>query len=243
MNLLEMLSRELKDKRYSEFEKMRYIYLRCCQLFSFDARWNFFTLFSQNIIREIENEQFDIEYIKKRLVVCHSFSKSILKPLLDYLTTIDVSVVGHEHSFIEAKCDGKKWVLDATFGDFPRVKMGLNTEGFHEDEEPTLNFENLDNSLGFKHVNKDCYKIVNWHDGYGFMDKVSRIITASDCKFHYSDVVFLYNYMTYLMKQDTKTVLGSDGNLRRLIHFTENERDYTINKDEGEYKLALVKKH
>ena len=36
MNLLAKLDNELKDKNLTDFEKVRYIYLRTCELFSFD---------------------------------------------------------------------------------------------------------------------------------------------------------------------------------------------------------------
>ena len=39
MDLLETLHDELKDRHFSEEEKMLYIYLRTCQEFSFDDRF------------------------------------------------------------------------------------------------------------------------------------------------------------------------------------------------------------
>ena len=242
MNLVERMNDELKGKRLSEFEKMRYIYLRCCEIFSYDARWNYYTFFSEQIMREIETRMFDLHNINDTLVICHSFSKSILKPLLDVFTTVKSKVVGEEHSFVEAKCDGKTWNLDATYGDFARVKMGLETEDFNEDEKKE-DFTLLDESLGFRHIDKKKYSIHEWRDGYDFMSRVAGTISASDCRHHYTDVLFLYNYMTYLMKQETETVMGSDGYLRRNIHFMENGEDYTISKDTGEYRLALVRKN
>ena len=242
MDLVQKISNELKGKRLSEFEKMRYIYLRCCEIFSYDARWNYFTFFSNELIREIENKMFDLYNINDTLVICHSFSKSILKPLLDVFTTIDSTVIGEEHSFIEAKCDGKTWNLDATYGDFARVKMGLETEGFNEDDK-VEDFTLLDESLGFRHIDKKIYSVHEWRDGYDYMQRVAGTISRSDCRHHYTDVLYLYNYMTYLEKQDTKTIMGPDGMLRRVIHFTGNGEEYSINKDTGEYRLTLVRKN
>lgn len=241
MNLVERMNDELKGKRLSEFEKMRYIYLRCCEIFSYDARWNYYTFFSSQLIRQIETRMFDIYNINDTAVICHSFSKSILKPLINVFTTIDAKVMGEEHSFIEARCQGKNYVLDATYGDFARVKMGLPTEDFNEDGEHE-DFTLLDESLGFRHVDESKYHITDAQNSYDFMHKVGKAISCSDCRHHYTDVLFLYNYMTYLEKQDTKTIMGPDGMLRRVIHFTGNGEEYSINKDTGVYKLALVRK-
>ena len=75
------------------------------------------------------------------------------------------------------------------------------------------------------------------------MHRVGKTISCSDCRHHYTDVLFLYNYMTYLEKQDTRTIMGPDGMLRRVIHFTGNGEEYSINKDTGEYRLELKKRH
>ena len=241
MNLVELFSKELRDKHFSDFEKARYIYLRCCQIFSFDARWNYFALFSEEQIRAIENKIFDIFHIDSRLVICHTFSKSILKPLLDEFTSYSVSVEGDNHSYVTFQETGKKWILDGTLGDFPRVKMGLNAEGFYQ-EKGEYSFTSLDASIGFPYVSKEKYRVTSYETGYDYMNQVSSAICSSRCRFFYSDVIFLYNYMSYLMRQDSKTYLDSNHHLYRLIHFTENEEDYIIQKRNGSYSLELTNK-
>ena len=240
MNLVEMLSKELKDKHYTEFQKARYIYIRCCQIFSFDARWNYFTLFSEELIKKIVSSKFDIEHIDSPLVICHTFSKSILKPLLEELTTLNVSLTEGEHTFVNITNLGSKWDLDATLGDFPRVKMGLIPEGFQL-EGKDFPFEEFDKELGITYEDKKKYRIYNWKSGYDYMNRVSNALSSSKCRYHYSDAAFLYNYMSYLMRQSSHTILDSNGNFLREIHFTENEEDYVITKSNGEYKLELKK--
>ncbi|MBR4693661.1 MAG: hypothetical protein IKP07_02510 [Bacilli bacterium] len=243
MNLVEMLSRELRDKHFTEFERVRYVYIRCCQIFSFDARWNYFTLFSDELIKEIEERKFDVKNIDSPLVICHSFSRYILKPLLDELTGAKTEVVGSKqgHSYVKAYFGSSKWNLDATEGDFPRVKMGLAPMGFQQ-EEGDVPSPDIDEEIGFKFISKQRYQDIDSTNGYNFMGKVAQIISTSKCKYHYSDIAFLYNYMTYLNRQATKTLLDDKGQLYRTIHFTDNDEDYVLAKQNGEYVLQLVKR-
>ncbi len=206
MNLVERMNDELRGRRLSEFEKMRYIYLRCCEIFSYDARWNYFTFFPINIIRQIENKILDLHNVNDTLVICHSFSKSVLKPLLDIFTTVDSKVVGEEHSYVEAKSEGKTWNLDATYGDFARVKMGIGTEDFNVEDEHE-DFSLLDESLGFRHVPEGKYSADKDKEPGEIMKSVAGAISTSDCRFHYTDVLFLYIYMTDSLDQDTVTIL------------------------------------
>ena len=42
MNILEKLAKELQErKNFTLEQKKRYLYLRVCQLFSYDTRWHF----------------------------------------------------------------------------------------------------------------------------------------------------------------------------------------------------------
>ena len=41
MNLLDMLSKELNQKDCTLEEKARYLYIRCCELFTYDPRFKF----------------------------------------------------------------------------------------------------------------------------------------------------------------------------------------------------------
>jgi len=39
MNIIELLSNEIAAKNWSKEEKARYLYIRCCQLFTYDPRY------------------------------------------------------------------------------------------------------------------------------------------------------------------------------------------------------------
>ena len=239
MNLIEKLADELKDKHLNEFEKTRYIYLRCCELFSYDARWNYYRLFSDSVIKEIENKMFDVRNLSSNLVICHSFSKSILKPLLDELTTLETTCIGEQHSCVGVKFRDKEFILDATLGDFPLMKMGLRPEGFMSSDGNNT-FIRLDYSLGFRYVDKDIYSSKKCGDDKESMNKVGNIISSSKCKYSYSDVAFLYNYLTENLKQQTKTYLDEHNNLYRKIHLFNNDNEYILSKKNGEYSLSFT---
>ena len=54
MNLIKTLDDELSQMHLTDFEKARYIYLRCCEIFSFDARWYFTDLLDDEKTHESE---------------------------------------------------------------------------------------------------------------------------------------------------------------------------------------------
>ena len=53
MNLIEQLSKELSTLHLNDFEKARYIYLRCCEIFSFDSRYTYASFFDDDKIRDV----------------------------------------------------------------------------------------------------------------------------------------------------------------------------------------------
>ena len=84
MNLLEMLSKEIDGKGFSDEEKARYLYIRCCQLFTYDPRYKLcHKVKNGNILKqEILNKQFNLENITDNWVVCTSHTKQIYNALL-----------------------------------------------------------------------------------------------------------------------------------------------------------------
>ena len=75
MNLLEKLNSELKDKHYNDLEKMRYIYLRTCELFSYDETYyTSLALNNEKLHQEIRNSYFDITNIDKFKVICYTYA-------------------------------------------------------------------------------------------------------------------------------------------------------------------------
>ena len=91
MDLLETLHDELKDRHFSEEEKMLYIYLRTCQEFSFDDRFFYLDFYEPELKQELESKEFDPHHIDSHLTICHPHIR-LLKNLVDELTQLSTKI-------------------------------------------------------------------------------------------------------------------------------------------------------
>jgi len=135
MNVLEMLHQELKDKHWTTEEKAYYIYIRSCQLFSYDERYDYCDLFDdeKQLKNKIINRTIDLENVHDFRVICTSHSDEVLSKLLNELIGIDCLSEGDPnlHRWLKFY-DGKRYIeADSTaMSDLQRVKMGLKTYGY-----------------------------------------------------------------------------------------------------------------
>ena len=53
MDVLNLIDSELRDMHLNDFEKVRYIYLRTCELFYFDMRYHFNEYISKRTLFKI----------------------------------------------------------------------------------------------------------------------------------------------------------------------------------------------
>lgn len=140
MNLLEMLSKEIASKDFSLEEKARYLYIRCCQLFTYDPRYKLcHKVKNGNILKqEILNKQFNLENITDNWAVCTSHTEQIYNQLLYQLLGINAKTArlnnNSTHIWSEFDVNGKTIVADAALkacSDLTRVKMKLRTQKYH----------------------------------------------------------------------------------------------------------------
>ena len=243
MNLIELLSNELKDKHLTEFEKTRHIYLRCCEIFSFDTRWYYTYLFDDDKLKEeIKTRQFNVENIITTLVVCHSNSKYILKPTIEYLTNLEVELHEGGHSYLMLKYGDEYWRLDATIGDLARVKMGLTTEGFTSN---SLDYKKIltdvDQELKREYKGKEYYYDRLNYDSFATIIKsVSRLLSESACKYHYSDASHFYTSLAGTYSKKDMTYTDDKYNFIRLIKLMDDYSHYMLHKQSDEYKLDEI---
>jgi len=199
MDLLKIINDELAKLHLTEFEKVRYIYLRTCELFSFDARYNFTELFQDNeFYQHLINRRIDITNLNDFLVVCHSYSRDILLRLIREFTSVEVELMGELHRFVSYKTSsGQLWFLDATNGDLARVKMKLDTRGFTgETGYDKEILSETDAIIGYKQKNKLEYlKQVDISTTTSIFNSISRILQNSKCKTEFSDAFFLVEYL------------------------------------------------
>ncbi len=140
MNLISMLSSELAHQDWTIEEKSRYLYLRCCELFTYDPRFKYSILLKNNDLKqEILNKKFDLEHISDDWVVCTSHINEIYIKLLKILLGIDAypEKLNNQsiHVWAEFYIKDKKMKADSAlklFSDLSRVKMKLQTKEYME---------------------------------------------------------------------------------------------------------------
>ena len=245
MNLIQELDNELNEMRLDDFEKARYIYLKCCEIFSFDFRWFFTELFGDEVLyNKILHKKFNIEDIDEKLVICHSFSRYILKPLIEELTNIDCRLIRNEtHSFLEMNYFGQIWKLDATMGDLARVKLDLPTKGFSCGlDDYDLEVCEIDLNLGYCSRKKEEYE--RMAVGNSFTDSIENIdyiLKNSKAKYYYSDASALYDMLAKeVYCEFDYTYVDRDYNFHRLIDVCGEYSYFDLCKTDGEYRIKQI---
>ena len=252
MNLIQTLDDELRRLHLNDFEKARYIYLRCCEIFSFDSRW-FYTdiLGDDELHNEILNKKFDIKNIDSKLVICHTICPDILEKLIRELTDLDCRTIksgGHSYVTISSPnsvCHGQEWKLDPVLGDMTRVKLDIPTRDFECGiEDYSILLQEIDLDLGYSSLSEEYYE--RQAEGNSFTDSIENmayILKHSNAKYHFHDASFLFtkilngnsysnNYHVYFDK---------DYNFHRLIEVPIEYSFFDLSKDDGEYKIKRIR--
>lgn len=245
MNLIEQLDDELSQLHLNDFEKTRYIYLRCCEIFSFDSRWFYTDLFDDtDTHNKILTKKFDIENIDDYLVICHSFSEYILKPLIEKLTNLKCEIIRDDiHSSILMNCDNQYWKLDATMGDLARVKLDLPTKGFTSGVfEKDILIDEIDMNLGFCSKNEEYYeRLVSGNSFSDSIENIGYILSDSKAKYHFSDAISLYDMFNSLYSENIYTHVDKDYNFHKLIDVCDDYSFFDLSKRDGEYSIKKIR--
>lgn len=244
MNLLETIDDELRYRHLNDFEKARYIYLRCCELFSFDIRWNYADVTCDYKLKEkIRKNRFDIENIDTDLVICHNFTPDILERLIKELTTLDCKSIKRDgHSFLKMQYNGQTWDLDGTKGDMPRVKLSLPTTGFKGPiRDYDSMFAEMDVNLGYSNLHIGYY--TRQASGNSFTDCIENagyVIRDSKVKYHFSDVMLLYSLLMSEYVDSSHTCFDKNYNSHKLMEILSEDAFFDITKDNDEYRLKKI---
>ena len=247
MNLVEQLDSELSVLHLNDFEKVRYIYLRCCEIFSFDSRYWFTSVFNDvDLHNEILNKKFDIENINEELVTCFSFSRYILKPLIDELTNLNCNVIAEEsHASILLDYMGNEWTLDAILGDLSRVKLNLQTSGFECKTKPSLTKEldGIDLSLGFTRKTEEDYRNLITGDTYTEnIISIGKILDNSKAKYHYADAWLFFGEVLggYNYSNNHDTYLNREYEFHMLIDTIGDYSYFDLSKRDGVCSIKRI---
>lgn len=228
MDLLGTLHDELKDRHFSEEEKMLYIYLRTCQEFSFDDRFFHLDFYKPGLKQELESKEFDPHHIDSRLTICHPHIR-LLKNLVDELTLLSTRIQGTKHSQLISG----KWVMDATMGDFTRIKMNLSIHGFiHIDGKGDI-VKELCEEVGYCPKTKHEYlKEIDLSTITSIYESVRQMLEKSHCQEEFADAVYFIHYLFLAINfYSANEEVFKDENdfLARLLK--TNDTTYDLKKD------------
>lgn len=250
MNLLDKLYSELNNKHLNDFEKVRYLYLRTCELFSFDSRYSFTNLFSdQKLYLEIVNRKIDLTNVEDFLVVCHSYSREVLFKLIRELTSASVQLNGDkQHSFVvyEEK-PGVVWDLDATFGDFPRAKIGVQTNGFYcSMSSYKERIDETDHLLGYVYKTKSDYlKLIDLSSNENMFKSISLLLANSKCKKEFSDAIYFIRWLLLGVNYQfsDSTYMNEDYDFHHILDSSDNEYFCCLSKINDNYEFEQISKN
>lgn len=132
MNLKNEILNELsKDDFKDDFIKIRYIYLKVCETFSYDTR---FMYADQDLKDKIYNKKIDINNVEEYEIICYSFARILVDVLTLY--NFDAEIVRENdgvfsHVYVIVKYKNYVLKLDPTKRhDNTRVKLQSNTLDF-----------------------------------------------------------------------------------------------------------------
>lgn len=146
MNVLAVLDKELKNKNLTLEEKVRYIYLRSCQLFTYDDRYDLCEreVYKIEKLEEIKDKFIDLENMIDNRIICTTYARQVLPTLIKELLNIECISNGTAHIYNYINIDNRTILADPTISsDLSRVKMGLSTYGY----KPIDRDHNFDNKL------------------------------------------------------------------------------------------------
>lgn len=245
MNVIELLENELKNKNWTLEEKQRYIYLRSCQIFSFDPKYNLSLLLPNffELQQEFRNKTIDLTNITDYNVVCTSYSKYVINVLLEELLNIKTTFEGTDHNYITSQVIGKKYKIDATMNDIYRVKLNLDTRGYQllpENENYDEELMKIDQKIGYiKNKYENCNIKNNKNDIANFpsyikneidyfnyvMNELKKIYQTYNVSHNFSDAKFCIDYLIrnlfYTYEQEY---------IKDVTMFLNNSKDWDIVK-------------
>ena len=265
MNVIELLANELKNKDWSLEEKQRHIYLRTCQIFSFDPKYNLCKKLSeyQKLQQEMRDKAIDLTNVTDFNVVCTSYSKQVISVLLEELLNIKTTLQGNDHHYITSSINDKIFKVDGTLNDIFRVKMNIDTTGYYLLPKNDCYKEELiriDKKIGYL---KDIYgnkfikekkteilnltnNIRNYSDFFIFMmNKINKLYQLYNTFDNFSDAKFCVDYLILHLFNDYDREYIKD----EVFFLNNDSKDwdyvklYVIDLDEDILYWALEKQN
>ena len=245
MNVIETIHNELKDKHLTDLERVRYIYVRCCQIFHFDSRWHYTSVWKDDELKkQIFNREIDLENVQDTSVVCRSGSIAA-KTLCEAFTNCDCNLrEGKNHTSLDVKIDGVTWNLDLAHGDLARGKIDLVLENFScgaNNEYRIL--DEVDHNLGLSFfTGRDYRSTIHNVDLVDLYRQIGYLINDSNARYHYTDANFFFTLMACTYIHEGSTYLDRDYNFHKLVKANDGEAYFDLSKDEDYYSVKEIEK-
>ena len=246
MNVLDTLDKELKDRELTRLQKLRYLYIRCCQLFYYDTRYAFRNCFDDEVEKEILNKKIDLCDVEDFNVICHSFANQVLFNVIKELTDLNPVYVGKGRTHSLILIDGllgEQWRLDGTISDLSRTKMNLFPTGMSGNisNSATTSFKKIDSKLGFSFIDDQDY--VNMSNGNSDEETFENIRELLDSNplvnIGYSESNYFVNKCTS-HRYSKNTFSDKDYNFHKLISI--GQLYYDLCKKGDSYLISQIDK-
>lgn len=157
MNVLNRLDKELQNRsHFTLSQKKRYLYLRICQMFSYDSRYHYCDLLESKerkaLKEEILGKKTDLENVTDFTTVCKDYAENIYPRALLELLGIKSNSVGEGHCWVEFEEKNQTMMADATQGDLTRAKFKFATRRYHpveKNKEYNNELKKIDQEIGY----------------------------------------------------------------------------------------------
>ncbi|MDE5539101.1 MAG: hypothetical protein K2J20_01270, partial [Bacilli bacterium] len=218
MNVIEMLQAEICDKPWAIEEKARYIYIRSCQLFSYDERYWLTLLSSNDALEErIRTRTVDLTNVTDFEVLCAPYAR-LISDLLSILLKAKCEIVmSTEHAYTILYINDKIIKIDGTWSDIWRVKMNLSTNDYtlmSEMQDFKSYLRDIDIKTGYI---KDNYQDEHIAQKRLFLDTLEGSMQFSDDEF------LLYRLATIKEMYDTFNAMNSFSDARSCIEYLKRK--------------------
>lgn len=251
MDLINLLHNEMKDKHLSDLERMRYIYLRVCELFHFDTKWIVADIAGDpKLESKLAKKKIDLERIDDFSVICHTVSREVLFKLIREFTSYEARVAGNGyHSSLEVKDNyNNRWTLDPVYGDMAKVKLGIIPTGMAYTKkrgiilnDKDVDFGYIDVDLGYRFVKKESYKyLIQSADEKEIARQVGELLSRKDVRYHFMESDYFIDLFPAIACQNTEKIIDKDLSIHRIITLDKEYSDCIstiLDRHNGRFEL------
>jgi len=250
MNIIKDVGDELSVHHHlTDVEIIRFIYLYCCNNFYFDKRWVYCIDFCEDYLKEdLRKKHLNLENItyQDRFIICHTFIREIMKPLIDYYTSSKCETKikgGIIHSELCVSTSDDFMVLNPTPHDLQKVKYNLPPQDFDTKELSQSEMRLIDEKLGYKFDSYDSIReqIFSGDDAVDFIHNASYIISKKS-NLHCIDSFYIIREFLKLYSINRYDFVSHDYDVHRLLHETKQDVWFDLCKIDGSYKLIETDK-